>query len=235
MLALGAPAGAHVELRKPYPRDIPLKDGPCGAVGSTRGATACQYRPGATIRIQFEETVEHPGHYRVSFDDDGQDFLVPTGPNDTATGPGVTIINNNITDRDVELDGVPLYYQDITLPDVECDNCTLQLIQVMSTAASYTESNMYYQCNDVVLSNDAPEVPTGDCAVVQGGGEMPDAGDGGGGGGGGGADGDAGIVQGETVTSGAVGGCAAGGGAQGAGVLLAGLAALIAFARRRRA
>jgi hypothetical protein len=60
----------------------------------------------------------------------------------------------------VLLDGIeddpptyPLYSVSITLPDVECDNCTLQLIQVMYDKVSngFGNDDIYYQCADLVL------------------------------------------------------------------------------------
>lgn len=251
VLALGAggllltpvgPAAAHIAITYPkvrYPAanpvDNPQKDGPCGQAGGVRTDRVCTYRPGSTITMEWDETIEHAGHYRVSFDTDGADFINPSGPNDTATGDGVTIFKNDIPDR-VVTENDSLYPYELTFPDIECDNCTLQLLQVMSTANAYVEGNMYYQCADIVLSADAPETPEAGCALASSGpgGDEPDAGGGGGGGGGAGG-GDAGVAQGETITSGAVGGCRAGGGAQGAGLVVAGLAALLALARRRRA
>ena len=95
LLASASPALAHVALRGPIARDAEMKDGPCGAVASTRGATTCTFRPGATITIGFDETVDHEGHFRVAFDDDGQDFINPTAPADTDP----TVLLNDIADR----------------------------------------------------------------------------------------------------------------------------------------
>ena len=60
---------------------------------------------------------------------------------------------------------------DLTLPDVECDNCTLQLIQMMTDKPPYTtdtgSNDIYYACVDLVLSGSAPDAGPG----------APDAGD----------------------------------------------------------
>jgi hypothetical protein len=154
-------ASAHVQIRAPLQRTDLQKDGPCGAVGSVRGANVCTFRPGQTITIAWDETVEHPGHFRVAFDTDGQDFINPTTPADTDP----TVIHNAIPDRDVEVDGKRRYTIDVTFPDLECDNCTLQLLQIMSTAATYVEDDLYYQCADIVLSNAAPETPDPNCVA----------------------------------------------------------------------
>jgi hypothetical protein len=41
----------------------------------------------------------------------------------------------------------------VTLPDLVCDNCTLQVIQVMYDKPPYTTpgNDIYYQCADLVL------------------------------------------------------------------------------------
>ncbi|MCA9560948.1 MAG: hypothetical protein KC583_20510, partial [Myxococcales bacterium] len=49
----------------------------------------------------------------------------------------------------------------VTLPDVECDNCTLQVIQVMFDKPPQTSpgNDLYYQCADLVLRGDGPPPP----------------------------------------------------------------------------
>lgn len=153
---LGAgPAAAHIALMDPPPRTDALKVGPCGAGGSVRGTTVTTLQPGATITVKWEETVDHPGHFRIAFDEDGDDLFVdPAGFEDVSGGPGVLV--DGIADRS----GGGIYTQEITLPDVECDSCTLQVIQVMSDKPPYGDGNdMYYQCADLVLSADAEPSP----------------------------------------------------------------------------
>jgi hypothetical protein len=153
---LGAgPAAAHIALMDPPPRTDALKVGPCGAGGGARGTAVTPLRPGATITVKWEETVDHPGHFRIAFDEDGDDLFVdPAGFEDVSGGPGVLV--DGIADRS----GGGIYTQEITLPDVECDGCTLQVIQVMSDKPPYGDGNdMYYQCADLVLSADAEPSP----------------------------------------------------------------------------
>lgn len=151
-LALSAgPVSAHLNLTFPPPRTTSLKSGPCGAQGSTRGTAVSTFLPGQTITVTWDEFVDHPGHFRIAFDDEGDDIFVdPQGFDDVSGGPGVLL--DGIADRS----GGGVYSQEITLPDIECDNCTLQVIQVMSDKAPYGDGNdMYYQCADLVLSADA--------------------------------------------------------------------------------
>jgi hypothetical protein len=153
-------AHAHIAMMKPRPRSSAQKEGPCGAAGSTRGATVTTFAPGATITVEWDETVDHPGHYRVAFDDDGNDsFRNPSQPTDNFPQ---TLVDQ-IPDR---VGG--LYRQEITLPNISCTNCTLQLIQVMTTSVPY--NSFYFQCADLVLADggdpgSGPGEPDGGCAA----------------------------------------------------------------------
>jgi MYXO-CTERM domain-containing protein len=156
-------ASAHILLTSPVPRTEDLKDGPCGGIGALnkRGKKITTFKPGQTITVKWKETVEHPGHFRISFDENGQSkFVDPKSFTDLNTSPSVMV--DNIKDKTA--DGAT-YSQDITLPNIECDNCTLQVIQVMTDKEPYGDGDdLYYQCADITLSN----------AAV---GEEPDAGD----------------------------------------------------------
>ena len=163
LLAAG-PARAHLRVTEPTPRGDQLKQGPCGADGP-RGAVVHTFAPGQTITVHWNEFVDHPGHYRISFDADGEDgFADPASFADVAGGPGVLI--DGIPDRE----GGGDYEQEVTLPDVVCDRCTLQVIQVMTDKAPYGDGNdIYYQCVDLVLSPDAEAEATTAAASDDGG------------------------------------------------------------------
>jgi hypothetical protein len=144
------PAVAHIGLVYPPPRPGDIKTGPCGQSGSIRGSRVTELEPGSTITMVWDETIGHEGHYRVAFDDDGQDFRNP-------------VRIDTVDNRTILADGVddpagkqPQFRVEVTLPDIECDSCTLQLIQVMSTAASnWPESSLYFQCADITLRRGA--------------------------------------------------------------------------------
>ncbi|MDD9940116.1 MAG: hypothetical protein OXU20_03540 [Myxococcales bacterium] len=146
--------------------------------GSQRGTNVYTYRPGATINISVRETISHPGYFRIAFDADGDDdFPVPEGTSgefgdcmgDPACGEGKEDYCSNET---VLLDNLDphasagfltqeTYTWSVTLPNIECDNCTLQIIQMMNDfnfhPRPYPADDIYYHCIDLVLSNDAPE------------------------------------------------------------------------------
>jgi len=140
-------ARAHTSLTYPPPRTDANKIGPCGADGSTRTTTVTEFRPGETITVTWDEYIDHPGHFRIAFDSDGDDdFPLPNNPDDDF--PSVLV--DQIPDRQ----GGGLYEQQVTLPNIACDNCTLQLIQIMTTQVPY--DSFYFQCADITLSADAP-------------------------------------------------------------------------------
>lgn len=182
LVLLPGSASAHIQLVTPLQRDVDQKVGPCGANG-VRSANVCEYRPGARITVSWEETVEHPGHFRISFDEDGEDdFITPSDYDDI--GEGDSILVDGIADQDTR-SGDSGYGQEVLLPDVECDNCTLQLIQIMTDKPPYGDGNdIYYQCADIVLSASAPADPADACSAGDGddgGGNVGGGGDGGGG------------------------------------------------------
>lgn len=146
-------ADAHIEMTSPTPRYADLKSGPCGR-GRTDARTknVHTYKPGQTITVTWDETVPHPGHYRISFDPNGSSaFTDPKTADERSTAAPVLI--DGIADKS----GRGSYSQAVTLPNVECDTCTLQLVQVMTDKAPYGDGDdLYYQCADIILSNDAP-------------------------------------------------------------------------------
>lgn len=144
-------ARAHITLMSPKPRNSDQKDGPCGVAGDKRGTIVTTLKPGEAITVQWKETVSHTGHFRISFDADGQDgFADPKSFTDLKTAP--TVLVDDIKDKS----GTQIYSQEVTLPDVECDRCTLQVIQVMTDKPPYGDGDdIYYQCADITLSRGA--------------------------------------------------------------------------------
>lgn len=151
LVVFASDASAHIALMSPKPRSSELKEGPCGVAGDKRGTTVTMFKPGETITVQWKETVSHTGHFRISFDEDGQDgFVDPKSFTDLKTAP--TVLVDDIKDKS----GTQIYTQEVTLPDVECDRCTLQIIQVMTDKPPYGDGDdIYYQCADITLSKGA--------------------------------------------------------------------------------
>ncbi len=126
---------------KPRTNATGLKEpAPCGGVSRT--ATATILESGSTINVQFEETVNHPGYFRIAFSSASD------------SGFDENILAANIP----EITSSRFYTQTITLPDIECSDCTLQLIQVMTDRSPPTN---YYSCADIQLTRTG-NPPAGD-------------------------------------------------------------------------
>jgi len=158
-LLLPEPASAHITLLEPDNRTDLLKTGPCGESGGTRGDVVTVFEPGETITVSWDETVNHTGHFRISFDPDGQDdFADPRSYDDFYTNG--TVLLDDIPDTP---DG-GISVVEVELPDTECENCTLQLLQVMTDKPPFGPdggSDFYYQCADLALRSSVDPEPDG--------------------------------------------------------------------------
>jgi hypothetical protein len=153
----------------------PQKLGPCGGTNVTETETVTSYRAGSMLKVQWKETVGHPGHFRISLARDRDDLVVPAV--ETTTGDGLTGFSISAAIMDppvypVLLDGifaregvlnaeVEPFSVDVQLPAETCDDCTLQVIQFM---ANHEPGFFYYHCADIrIVAADAvlPEVTSG--------------------------------------------------------------------------
>ncbi len=165
-VALAVPAAAHLALRTPPSRygDTVLKTGPCGRDGGARSANVAVLEAGSRLDVVWDEYIDHPGHFRISFDADGDDDFIDPLCLDECDSQSMSIeLYSNHT---VLADGIAdtqggVSRATVRLPDVECDNCTLQVIQVMYDKPPFTipGNDIYYQCADLVLRR-SPALPT---------------------------------------------------------------------------
>jgi hypothetical protein len=175
VMCVPAIAAAHIAMTYPPRRTNEQKEEHCGLATAPR-ANVTTFLPGQTITVTWNEVIGHPGWYRISFQPDGDIFEIPPasdGPYGDGT-PGGNFPTENLTgmtdpatgsmillDRIADNPGNGPYSQDITLPDIECTNCTLQLIQVMTSAhGPYNEpggNDIYFQCADMILSATLPD------------------------------------------------------------------------------
>jgi hypothetical protein len=184
--------------------DDAIKSAPCGMAGGARGTNIYTYEAGSTIEVEVSEFVSHPGYFRIAFDDDGDDdFKAPASiPSEAPSGRpcvgagdkcGEADYYNNeavlpeMDNLDPHADGEnnKLYKWQVKLPDKPCDNCTLQIIQVMTESfrAPYDpeaarSNDIYFTCIDLVLTPAAGAASGGDAGAGAGG---PVGGAGGGG------------------------------------------------------
>ena len=148
----------------------PQKGAPCGPGGYDDTGSipssdkATTFHAGETIDINVQETVHHPGYFRVS--------LAETAAKDATTThfPDRPLDDGNACSLD--LDAVPTGAHDnvlqdglfkdtsmlgsnrelttqVTLPDQPCEHCTLQIVQVMMDHG--LSSCFYYHCADITI------------------------------------------------------------------------------------
>ncbi len=175
VLLAPAIAAAHIRITSPTPRSTTdLKERHCGMTGSAR-ANVQTYRPGATLHLVWNEYIPHPGWFRISFQPSGDAFEIPPASSGKdGTGAAANYPTEDLTGKTDPATGSiiladriqhPALSRDVQLPNMECNNCTLQLIQMMTDKPPYstdTASNdIYFTCVDLVLSSTAPLPGTG--------------------------------------------------------------------------
>lgn len=212
-------ASAHFDLIEPKPADKSTGGGkgpaPCGPAADSGIVTPVT--GGTELTVSVNETVTHPGFYRVALalnsrndlppdnvvrGADGK-VLPPEGPGQSASAdyqatPQFPVLADNLF---AHTDGsVKMFSTKITLPNVNCDKCTLQVLEFM---AQHGPAYFYHHCADLKITAD-PGKPIFDPGAPSGG-----AGGMGGAGGSGGAT--AGANSGGGGAGGGAGGVAAGG------------------------
>jgi hypothetical protein len=155
-LLVSSNARAHITLDEPPQRDPAMKTAPCGGTAE-RSSSPRAFAPGATVTVKWHETIAHPGFFRIALSRDGRTFPAdPPDPPPAATGDVLSIVQ--------KVNGVMDYSQAITLPDVPCAACTIQVIQYMR---EHSPPPYYYQCADIVIADGAP--PSSDVDASLGG------------------------------------------------------------------
>ena len=160
-------AQAHFLLESPASwieqdeRGDPQKMAPCGgtiADGGTRTGAVTAVQGGTMLRVAINETVYHPGHYRVALA--RRINLLPADPvavmKETENGPRSdhAVITRN-PQTPVLLDGLwenherrtgPLATE-IRIPNIDCEGCFLQVMQYMENHPGVAEGGFsYHHC-----------------------------------------------------------------------------------------
>jgi hypothetical protein len=173
-LLQAAPALAHIDLLEPEARahgtaasgdtDIDdnssIKNGPCGQLTTGRTDRVARYAPGETIRVRVREENAHESYLRVALDLDGNEFPLraqfPGGPETQAEASAAEAALGAewlllVYREDNDSAGF-VHELEVTLPELSCTSCTLQVLQYMydDPGAPY-----YFQCADLVIAEDA--------------------------------------------------------------------------------
>jgi hypothetical protein len=168
---------AHFKLVEPASwlieddRGDPQKAGPCGGTNTDYGKPSyavTQAVGGSRLHIKVVETIYHPGHYRVALAVNSPAEL-PVDPKattmDSDRGPrSVSAEIQNPVQMPVLADGLfahtakvdgPLE-TDVTLPNISCRRCTLQIIQFMAEHGVNNPGMFsYHHCAAVQITPDS--------------------------------------------------------------------------------
>jgi MYXO-CTERM domain-containing protein len=158
-------ASAHFRLLKPTSwleednLGDPQKTGPCGNSG-TQTNEVTTFQAGETITVEWAETIPHPGHFRIALVRDRSEledpdidvdsscnYVDPTAVANRTAVPPVLLENLYPRDSDEVMFGMT-FTQEVTLPDMECEKCTLQVIQFMT---EHAQPCIYYHCADIKI------------------------------------------------------------------------------------
>ncbi len=181
-LTAAAPAVgyAHFKLVEPASwivednRGDPQKAGPCGGSNTDWGTPSyavTKVTGGSTLHIKVQETIYHPGHYRVALAVNSPTELPKDPEAETRTtdrGPqSVSGAIQNPVQIPVLADGLWVHNTrptgqmdpwetDVQLPNINCSKCTLQVVQFMeehgfNNPGGYT----YHHCANLAITADA--------------------------------------------------------------------------------
>ena len=156
LLAAGRAADAHFRLLEPASwliedeRGDPQKAGPCGGTNADYGKPSyavTRVTGGSKLHVKVQETVYHPGHYRVALavnsptelplDPKATTEATPNGPRSVSaeieSSPGPPLLADGLFVH-TQRTQTP-FETDVTVPNINCKRCTLQVIQFMEQHA----------------------------------------------------------------------------------------------------
>jgi len=154
-------------------RGDPQKAGPCGGSNTDWGTESYvinQAVGGSLMHIAVQETIYHPGHYRIALAVNSPTELPPdpeavTRPTErgpySVSGeiqdpPAPPVLVDGLWPHDTRPAEVQTYETDIRLPNIDCEKCILQVIQWMNEHAFNNPGGYaYHHCAFVRITADA--------------------------------------------------------------------------------
>jgi hypothetical protein len=169
-------AWAHFRLLEPQSWLVesnlgdPQKLGPCGGTTGNAGMPSNivnKAQGGQKLHIKLQETVFHPGHYRVALAVNSRAELPPDPPantRDSDQGPwSVSAPIQSPPQIPVLADGLFAHTSkqagpwetDVQIPNINCEHCTLQITEFMAEHGLNKDGGYYYHhCADLQITAD---------------------------------------------------------------------------------
>lgn len=172
---------AHFELLEPSASLVqdrlgdPQKLAPCGGTSANPGTptgSVNQVRGGDLLHIKLRETIFHPGHYRIALARSAAEL--PPDPEvttrDTPKGPWSVSAKVADATPPILADGLFAHTQkaapdtfwetDVRVPNINCDDCILQLVQFMAEHGHNKDGDYSYHHCAVMRITANPALPT---------------------------------------------------------------------------
>ena len=175
LLAAG-PASAHFILLAPdawIETNIigdPQKAAPCGTSDITKGVPTgkvTEMKGGDMLHIKIKESIYHPGYYRVALsvldrselpaDPVAQTRESPRGPISVSgaidPAPKPPVLVDGLFEHRKPLAQGEFWETDVKLPNINCEKCTVQVLQFMEEHGLNKEGEFsYHHCADVKIT-----------------------------------------------------------------------------------
>lgn len=154
-------------------RGDPQKAGPCGGTNTDNGTPSNvigKATGGQNLHIVVQETIYHPGHYRVALAVSSRAELPPDPVATTRESPNgpisVSAVIQNPPQIPVLADGLWVHNTrptgtmapwetDVRLPNLTCKKCTLQVVQFMAEHGVNNPGDFtYHHCAELQITAD---------------------------------------------------------------------------------
>jgi hypothetical protein len=167
---------AHFKLMEPASwiieneRGDPQKAGPCGGTNADYGKPSfivTKVQGGSKLHLKIQETIYHPGHYRVALAVNSPlELPVDAAVETIATEKGPRSVSAAIMSpvkMPLLADGIfahtarvdTPFEMDIQLPNINCRKCTLQVAQFMADHALNNPGGYsYHHCAELQITAD---------------------------------------------------------------------------------
>lgn len=148
----------------------PQKAAPCGTSDITKGTPTGKVTTmtgGENLHIKIRETIYHPGYYRVALSVLDRSEL-PADPEATTRegmrgpisvsgkidpAPKPPVLADGLFEHRKPLEKGAFFETDIKLPNINCEKCTVQILQFMEEHGLNKEGDFsYHHCADLKIT-----------------------------------------------------------------------------------